>query len=404
MNPDVLIVGAGPAGAASAIAIKRAAPQAQVVLADRAEFPRDKTCGDGIGPGVVAVLNELGLPGLLSDHEPIDEVVVYGPHGASVAGPLPEIDGRRITGFVSPREVFDARLVQAASDAGVQVVSGWRATTTELQDNERAVEFATPTGAVTVAAPLVVGADGASSVVRRSLGIEAPGARATGIAVRAYAPFRLPADSPLRRSLLFEFSERYLPAYAWWFPGPNDVANVGLGLPVHDLRKRRLDLRVAVKEFVADLRSRGIDIDDPDRVRTYTLPTGASLRKLAHPHSVLVGDAAAMINPLSGEGIFYGMAAGAMLGAAYGGDGSLDDRLRTFERAFRRRFRSHYLHNFVAQQMLRSPRWARKGVAAAAADPRVLQDAVALMFGDGRITVRTGLRIAATRPTRTPTV
>lgn len=390
---DVLVVGAGPAGAASAIAVRRHAPHARVMLVDRHEFPRDKPCGDGLGPGVAAVLDELGLGDLLADRPPIDSVVVYGPHGASVSGPLPTVGTRRVAGYVCPREDFDARLVLAARDAGVELATGHRALFTELHADGRSVRFDTTVGEAEITAPLVVGADGANSVIRRALRVRPPGPRTTGIAVRAYAPFRLPADSDLRHSLVFEFSERYLPAYAWWFPGPDDVANVGLGLPVHDLRARHVDLRVMVKDLAADLRARGIDLDDPTRIRTYTLPAGVSLRRLAFRRAALVGDAAAMVNPLSGEGIYYAMAAGAMIGEAYARPGDLDDRMRRYEHAFRRRFRTHYLHNFVVQQLLRSPRWAAKAIAAADRHPEVIADAADLMFGEGRIAPRTAWRI-----------
>lgn len=384
---DVVVVGAGPAGASAAISIRRHRPDASVLLLDKAAaFPRDKVCGDGLGPGVASVCAELGVASVLA-HEPIlDEVVVRGPAGVTVATPLPEIRGERVHGHVLPRTEFDARLVEQAVAHGATLRTGVRATATRVVDGGREITVDGSTGTETIVAPLVIGADGANSMFRRALGARTPGPRTTGIAVRAYAPYTV-SDQSLRHSLLFEFSERFLPAYAWWFPGPNGVANVGLGLPVADLRARHFDLKGALAEFNASLAESGIESGTPTNIRTYTLPTGARLPRLAHDYGVLIGDAAAMINPLSGEGIFYGMAAGAMLGRAYAVDAPLDERLRRFERAFRRRFRRHYVDNFITQQLLRSPAWTARAVVAASRHPKVLSDAVNLMFGEGHLTL-----------------
>lgn len=110
---DLVVAGAGPAGAAAAIAARRAG--ADVLLLDRAGFPRDKPCGDGIAAEAVAVLESLGVTGVTDGYPAIDRLRLVGPDGAAVARQLPR------PAHTVPRLVFDERLVRAAVAAGAEL-------------------------------------------------------------------------------------------------------------------------------------------------------------------------------------------------------------------------------------------------------------------------------------------
>jgi menaquinone-9 beta-reductase len=392
---DVVIVGAGPAGATAAAALLGRRSELSVLLVDKAEFPRDKCCGDGIGPGVVDVAERLGLTGLFDDEAAVGGCTIIGPRGARVDGELPLIDGRRICGYVIPRTQFDARVLRAATDRGAEL-AGERFVGTWMAGTRRIVELGTGESRRLVSTSLLIGADGANSRVRRALGVKRNGDRLTGIAVRAYVDvLREPLES---RQLLFEFSEELLPAYAWYFPATGGFANVGLGVPVSDHKRRKLDLDEMLGRFLDTMRARGYELGEPRSSRTYLLPLASRLPRLVHERAVLIGDAGSMINPLSGEGIFYAMAAAEMLTPAaqvLADDHDPAPVLRDWERRFRKRFVAHYRSNALAQQMLRSAGWSKLAIRAAANDERVFAAAVQLLFGEGRIKVSTTLRLAA---------
>ncbi len=392
---DVVIVGAGPTGSTTACSLLLHDPTLRVLLVDKSDFPRDKCCGDGLGPGVVDVIERLNLKGVTDGENPITGCTILGPGGVSLDAELPPINGRQIVGYVIARTELDERLRQNALERGATFAIG-RFVGSELGPSGRSVEIETSSGRQTVEAGLLVGADGASSRVRKSLAVPRSSDRTTGIAIRAYVDvLHDPTDGA--RRLLFEFSEHLLPAYAWFFPGSGGTANVGLGVPVADHKRRKLDLDALLDQFLAMMAARGYELGPAGMRRTYLLPNAARLPKLAHERAVLLGDAGSMINLLSGEGIFYGMAAGEMVGEAVtpalrlGMDPTAD--LHRFENAFRKRFLWHYRSNFIAQELLRSSWWSRQVIKAAARDEKVLASAVQLLFGEGAINVRGTARI-----------
>jgi menaquinone-9 beta-reductase len=111
---DVVIVGGGPAGSTTAISCRRADPSLRVLLLDRKVFPRDKSCGDGFGPGVSRLLAQMGLLHILDDAPAPTDVVVSGPDGTMAALRGPTVRTRTFTGHVLPRLIFDARLLDIA--------------------------------------------------------------------------------------------------------------------------------------------------------------------------------------------------------------------------------------------------------------------------------------------------
>jgi len=322
---DLLVVGGGPAGSAAALAALRHRPDATVVIADLAAFPRDKTCGDGIAPHGLDVLRELGVPDATAGYRPVDRMRLRTPGGAQVATP-----STRAT-HVIPRMVFDARLAAAASARGAHIV----------RHRVREVTAATVDGAPavvvdggTLAARVLVGADGASSVVRRALGLQANPPEALAIAVRAYA------DAPrtdLPPEQYIEMTDEGWPAYAWSFPIGDGRANIGFGM----LRSQLGVLTSAAAATSAgnapsgggsgggDAGASGRAVLHgtlarmlpeqpayPGTLRAHHLPMSTWRPRQPDGQILLAGDAASLVNPLTGEGIYYALLSGSLAGDA----------------------------------------------------------------------------------------
>lgn len=390
---DVAVIGAGPAGSiAACVAARRGL---RVALVDQRTFPRDKACGDGLGPGVAALLDDLDLAHVLAGEVPARALTVYGPDGVVLDADLPPASGR---GHVVPRIDFDDRLHTAALARGAVDLSGHKLLDSGLSARCRWVTLRGPGGQSTIEAPLVVGADGAYSTLRRLLGVPKNPDQHMAVAMRAYAKSTMfDPDGALRPRLVFEFSRSLLPAYGWIFPTGKGVVNVGVGLMLPHLQRREHDLRTLLHKFVISCRERGIELGEPYQERAHHLPTAGALPPLAHERAVLIGDAGSMINPVSGEGIVYGMRAARRLVEGLPADladpVALRRSLRGFERRFRREHRAHIYSSLAAHRLLSSPWWTKRVVTAAQRDPNVLRDAIDLLFDLGRLRPSTTVRI-----------
>jgi geranylgeranyl reductase family protein len=306
---DVLVVGAGPAGSTAALVLARAG--ATVVLLDKARFPRDKACGDFIGPRGLQVLADLDLP------EPrgldVGDMVVLGPTGRRVV--LPCFDGTTYPGRARavPRAVFDDALRTAALDAGAVAVQGRAGDPVGADGDIRGFAVA---GGGRIHADFVIGADGATSHVASRAGLVDEARVLWGFAVRCYAEQRvdLPAITLWEQTPWHAF-----PGYGWIFPGPDGVANVGLGIgTLADRQSGSTAVRVlpAYLQYLAD---RGLldRVPSPaDRRLGGWLKMGMVGTVPAAGRVLLVGDAAGLVNPLQGEGIAQALTSGRAAAAA----------------------------------------------------------------------------------------
>jgi flavin-dependent dehydrogenase len=193
--------------------------------------------------------------------------------------------------------------------------------------------------------------------------------------------------------LLLDFEEEVAPGYGWVFPLQNGQSNIGAFTLVSDLKKRGSRTADLLTAFVDRLERHGYSLSGISDERSYLLPNAAGLPKLAHVRAALVGDAASMINPWSGEGIFYAMESGRLLADATfaslaEGGRPLTGALRTFERRFRRRFARHFRGCRLAQVVTRSPALSERLLHVAARDDTVFRYLTALMFGEAGIETR----------------
>lgn len=307
---DVLVIGGGPAGSIAAFVLAKGG--ARVALVDKARFPRDKACGDLVGPRGLRLLADLGIQMPSSRH--VGDMVVVGPSGRRVQ--LPCADGLTYPGhgMAVTRTVLDATLYEAALDAGAVPVFG-RADEPVTMDG-RFDGFRLSTGEE-LRADFVIGADGATSGVAAAADLVEANRVLWGFAVRAY----LPQAVDLPAIVLWEPTPWHaFPGYGWVFPGEEGCANVGLGIGTLSDRQAGAKAVRALPTFVEHVRTLGLLADTspptPSRRLGGWLKMGIVGTTPAAGRVLLVGDAAGLVNPLQGEGISQAMGSGRSAGEA----------------------------------------------------------------------------------------
>jgi geranylgeranyl reductase family protein len=301
---DAIVIGAGPAGAVAALVLARGG--ARVALVDKSAFPRDKACGDLVGPRGVKVLEEIGLLNLFgaAHAQALGDMLVVGPTGRRVR--LPSAPGLTYPGhgLAIPRVRFDAALRNAALEAGAEPFTA-RAHQ-PLWDAGRLAGFELD-DATRVVGDVVIGADGATSRVADAAGLVDARRVLWGFAVRCHVDHHV----PLPTIVMWEPApHRALRGYGWIFPGPGGTANLGLGLGTLSDRKLGAEAVRLLPDFVRHLETIGLLPGDrlPTRERLGGwLKVGMLGTKPAGAGSLLVGDAAGLVNPLQGEGIAHAM-------------------------------------------------------------------------------------------------
>ncbi|MGW0042737.1 geranylgeranyl reductase family protein [Rhodococcus sp. NPDC003348] len=321
---EVLVVGAGPAGSAAAAWAARSGRE--VVLADAATFPRDKTCGDGLTPRAIAELEHLGLGDWLSEH-PVNRGLRLTGFGHELQLPWP--DGSfPSTGSAVPRTELDDRIRRVAVDSGATMLQGAKAVGVERAPDGTAVTavtFTTPDGPRTVRCRYLVVADGVRSPLGKLLGREWHRDTAYGVAARAYVDSGRADDEWITSHLeLRDTAGTVQSGYGWVFPLGGGRVNIGVGTLATAARPAPGALRPLI-ELYASRRRDEWQLDGPIRsVASALLPMGGAVSGVAGPNWALIGDAAACVNPLNGEGIDYGLETGRMVADVLGA-GDLTD-------------------------------------------------------------------------------
>ncbi|MGA0185530.1 MAG: NAD(P)/FAD-dependent oxidoreductase [Ilumatobacteraceae bacterium] len=375
---DVLVVGAGPAGIAAALELRRAGRD--VLVIDKATFPRDKCCGDGLTTGALRALAELDFdPSRVASWTPTTDVWLRSPSGREMSMPLPQ--GRGTFAAIAPRMEFDDALVRTALDRGVRIAQGVTFTQVTSMTNDGVV--VTVEGLGSVRCQYVVAADGMWSPVRKSLGLSTPGYLGEWHAFRQYASN---VTGPAKDRLIVWFDADLLPGYAWSFPLRDGRVNIGFGIlrggrhSVQDMNTLWPDIlsRPHVREAL------GENVTLEGRHTAWPIPARVTMATLAHERVLFIGDAACVTDTLTGEGIGQALQSGMIAGrvlATHHARGASAVR-KAFRREMKRHFFADHRMSVVLGAILKSERGARGALRLANASDWTRRNFVRWMFED----------------------
>ncbi len=344
MEVDLAIVGGGPAGSAAAVTAARAG--ASVLVVDKASFPRDKCCGDGLTTLALRLGEELGLdPGAIAGWQVVDGAVLHSPSGRTIRFPLPRGDGQYAV--VVPRREYDAALLDLAHRAGANVRVGHAMVGVKVDAKGATLAV---DGMGEVRATTVVAADGMWSPTRRLLRLADEGYRGEWHAFRQYV-----ADvGPAAADLHVWFEPDLLPGYAWSFPLSGRRANVGFGV----LRGGRVAVgdtgrlwnglldRPAIREVL------GPSARPVGRRMAWPIPARVGSSALDHGPVLFAGDAAAVTDALTGEGIGQALLTGILAAEASLAGGGQDRVAARYRRRVLGDLRADHRMSVALQRIL----------------------------------------------------
>ncbi|MDZ4270796.1 MAG: NAD(P)/FAD-dependent oxidoreductase [Mycobacterium sp.] len=339
-SADVVVVGAGPAGSAAAAWAARSGRD--VLVIDSAQFPRDKACGDGLTPRAIAEMRRLGLGSWLDDKIAHRGLRMSG-FGADVEVPWPGPSFPPSSSAV-PRTELDERIRLVAVDDGAKMKLGAKAVDVQHDVSGRVSAVVLDSGEVIRCTSLIV-ADGARSTLGRVLGREWHKETVYGVAIRGYIATPRSNEPWITSHLeLRSPAGEVLPGYGWIFPLGNGEVNIGVGALATSKRPADAALR-PLMSYYTDLRRDEWGFDgEPRAGLSALLPMGGAVSGVAGPNWMLIGDAAACVNPLNGEGIDYGLETGRLAVELL----DLDD----YSRAWPAVLHEHYARGFSVARRL----------------------------------------------------
>ncbi len=356
LHYDIIIIGGGPAGSTCGIFLKKLNPSLRVCIIDKQSFPRKKPCGDGLSPGVVDIIKEAGLHDFFWEKHPIQTFEFSCGDGVVIKYDLQNLSETNSYGYVFPREPFDDQLMRHAVATGVDLFPKY-----EINDIQEIGPWCTriicqhDDHSSLFTGKILVCADGAYSKMRSYLKVPPNDDQHIGVTLRYYCKIDDLDELSLRIDILKNLGN----SYGWLFPVSKNMANVGIGVDKHVYKRAQINLNKELDNYLVLLKKTMHVELIPGTRAGYPLPYGSQLPELVHDNKVLIGDAASMINPLTGEGIYYAMYAGKSLAGhiahSFSSDRMLQEALSNFATGFKKQFHNHYQLNQKLKNLLSSP-------------------------------------------------
>lgn len=305
---DVVVIGAGPAGSSAAYFLAKQG--VEVILIDKNNFPREKACGDGLGPRSIQMMEKMGLSSWLAEgsYYRCDRVRLVSNNYDFFEARIPDKDTPYPQFYVVPRRDFDQKLVKAVSEMGANVITNCKATARVVSNGNIKGIRAIHNGEETeISCKALVCADGTHGTFVKQTNIKTVAPH--GFALRAYYSNVNGLDDCINI-----FIDKRIPeGYAWIFPTAKTEANIGYGVSCPVMKKFNIDSKGLLNWFVNEKNTNPVDLS---RAVATTPIKGAYLRMGYGRHNaigngiLLAGDAAGLINPLTGEGIAYALESG----------------------------------------------------------------------------------------------
>ena len=303
-NYDVLIIGAGPAGCACAYQLAKS--DLKIALLEKGSFPRDKICGDALSADVVnqlykmdATLAEIFLK--QKPKEASNGIRFFAPNHKSLDVSFTNQEYKEAAGFVMKRLDFDHFFVEQIKNLpNITVVENCNVTSLENKENQVTVKTTTSRFNAT----LIVGADGANSIVNRKLTNNQIDKKHHSAGLRQY--FENVTGLNETGFIELHFYKEILPGYFWIFPLPDNRANVGLGMLSSEISKQNINLKERFTHLInnhPNLKERFKNATPLESIKGFGLPLGSKKKQLSGDRFLLLGDAANLIDPFTGEGI-----------------------------------------------------------------------------------------------------
>ncbi len=350
---DAIIVGGGPAGTASAITLAKAGKQIAVI--DKATFPRDKICGDAISVDVLNQLPKLSTDLLNQFGQKAGKLPSYGlklaaPNEKAASLPF-YFRGQVHKGYLCKRYEFDNVLFQfARSFPNVTTFENARIQALRTNTHTAEVDLAPY---LTIKSPVIVGADGAHSVVNRYLGKNKTDKNFTSAGLRVY--YENVKDFEKGNHVELHFFNETLPGYVWVFPLENNQANVGIGILSNRVKKANLNLKSTLEKVLTtkdSLKERFRHAYPLEKPKGFGLPLGGKRREVSGDRFLLTGDAAGFIDPFTGEGIGNAIRSGRMAGAHILQSHRANDFSARFNKAYDQAFYEKMMKEFTISRKI----------------------------------------------------